>query len=83
MADWDFDCNGQIHGDMLYLNDRVSEITNSLTGKESNAILDSLAENLTRELLEDTNLISMMTREEIKYTVLDRIYYRLGEKEHD
>ena len=83
MADWDYDCSGQAHGDMSYLNDRVSELVDSLTGKETPKVLDSLAETLTNELLEDTNLINVMSKAEIKYTVLDRIYYRLGEKEHD
>ena len=83
MADWDYDCSGQTHGDMSYLNDRVSELVDSLTGKETPKVLDSLAETLTTELLEDTNLINVMSKAEIKYTVLDRIYYRLGEKEHD
>ena len=68
---------------MSYLNDRVSELVDSLTGKETPKVLDSLAETLTTELLEDTNLINVMSKAEIKYTVLDRIYYRLGEKEHD
>ena len=62
-----------LHGDIIFMEDRISELIDSLNGNESKEMLCQLIHQTIDEITSQTDILQVMGRNDIEQDIVDRI----------